>query len=191
MGHGYRADRPPTTLTLRHRTSPVGCTILTMKRFACVGLALVGCYRAPASQGGPAQDDRARESTPHTASGGLVFTEGTVHAFRQCTASAPPQLLLQAQTGVAPVFAIAITLQHGSGDATPRSFTVGGTSQDRCDPGCTGTVVLESLAPGTRARGRLDLAWSDGRIARHAFDFEWRGGRWEVRPCPGPPDAPP
>lgn len=167
-----------------------------MQRFAFVGLLVIGgCFGSKeATTPGPTETEHVGWSgTGGAAPGGkrLVFTEGSVHSMRKCDENAPLLLVIEAQTGSRPAFSVAVELRHGPMDPVPRPIAVGGSSSSRCEPGCTGTVWLESVAPGKRVLGRLDLKWEDGRVARDRFDYEWRGGMWDVSSCHGSHDAHP
>lgn len=126
------------------------------------------------------------------------FVEGVVHALRRCSPTAAEEIVIEIQTDATPqraVFAMGIDLFHGARDKLPREFRVGGSSANRCDPGCVGTVWLDTVEPGKRVRGRFDLQWGDTHFAQQRFEVDWRNqtvtpeGKWHVAACPGPPDA--
>lgn len=134
----------------------------------------------------------AKDSWRDASPGANVYTfdESKGQAYKRCTESAPPQIGLELQAhppGKAPV-AIAIDLYQGPNDRVPTEIEVG-TNHDRCDPGCSGKVFLDELVPGKHMRVRIDLVWPDGHIARQRLVVPWSGNSWEVRACPGPPDA--
>jgi hypothetical protein len=160
-------------------------------------VVLAGCSttsavsRPAATSATPPRAGEDHRASPPSGARMLAFTEGTVYALRRCDASAPPELVIELQTADRPVLAVALDLFHGPSDRAPHQIAVGGGAQSRCEPGCTGMVWLEAIEPGTQVRGRLDLTWADGRAARQHFEAPWRGGQWDVQPCPESPDPHP
>ena len=163
-------------------------------RCACL-LTLAGCYTSaatpPASPPPAQRTAHAHDHLPPLPAGAplYVFTEGTVHAYRQCVATAAPEMFIEMQSSEKPPQAVSIELVHGPGDAVPRQIAVGDHEQSRCYAGCSGTVWIDAIQPGKLIDGHIDLHWNDGHVARQRFTYPWRGGVWEVQPCPSGPDA--
>ncbi len=121
------------------------------------------------------------------ATGPAVFDHGVVRAFHRCNASAPPTLSILMEATGQSVRWVEIDLLHGPTDGVPRAFTVGGTSPHWCGLRCSGTVWLEALEAGRRARGRYRLVLDDGGTVVESFDVPWEGGQWGVMECPTSP----
>ena len=144
-------------------------------------LLIGGCYPVTAT---PPPPDRPRyRGKP------ILYDKGTIRAFHRCIDTVPPVVSIVMQstdlaTGV-PLGTIQLELQHGPADAVPRIFAMGGTSPHTCGAGCFGTVWLDALEPGKRARGRYQITWVKGRPIDEPFDIPWDGGQWDVQPCPG------
>ena len=149
-----------------------------------LALAGSGCARAPrgTSSGGAPP---LRVAPP--AAGPAQFDQGVVRAFHRCEASAPALVSILMQASGPSVRWFELDLEHGPADPVPRQFAVGGASTHFCGPGCSGTVWLQSLQPGQRARGRYQLALGDGSHVDEAFDVPWEGELWAVQLCPTSP----
>lgn len=151
-----------------------------------VSLLGIACARAPrgASSGGAGPPPQV---APPPATGPAQFDQGVVRAFHRCEASAPALLSILMQASGRSVRWFELDLQHGPTDPVPRQFVVGGASVHFCGPDCSGTVWLEALQPGQRARGRYRLALGDGTQVDEPFDVPWEGELWAVQLCPTSP----
>ena len=121
------------------------------------------------------------------AAGPAQFDHGAVRAFHRCEASAPALLSILMQASGPSVRWFELDLQHGPADPVPRQFEVGGASVHFCGPDCSGTVWLQALQPGQRARGRYRLALGDGSRVDEPFEVPWEGELWAVQQCPTSP----
>lgn len=158
-----------------------------MKLAALACIALAGCYRDT-----PAPPATQRPAPP-AASGpqrtNELFPTVEVRAVHKCVPTAPPTVIVLLQSQAPSVSWFQIDLDHGERDTTPRTFTIGKDAHVtgcrlRCGEQPTGSVTLDELEPGKRARGRYRFVLDNGDVLVDGFEATWQGTAWETQACP-------